>query len=218
MTLKHTTGLGWLYRSNNEIDSALKAFNQALSLNNRLPGVHFERGLIYLQIEQADKAVVDLIEARRRNSSSFPVNIALGKAYWLQERYPTAYSQFSQTESYAGTPLEKAEVLYYRAQTLMKLNEKVAAARDWNALLAIEAEDIPTSWREMAQDWLSQYYTPTPTPVTPSATHTRQPTSTKTPTFTLSPTRTNTITITPTATRTNTPTLTLSPTRTPTPK
>jgi tetratricopeptide (TPR) repeat protein len=210
--------LGLAYRSNNEIDSALKAFNQALSLNNRLPGVHFERGLIYLQIEQADKAVVDLIEARRRNSSSFPVNIALGKAYWLQERYPTAYSQFSQTESYAGTPLEKAEVLYYRAQTLMKLNEKVAAARDWNALLAIEAEDIPTSWREMAQDWLSQYYTPTPTPVTPSATHTRQPTSTKTPTFTLSPTRTNTITITPTATRTNTPTLTLSPTRTPTPK
>jgi tetratricopeptide (TPR) repeat protein len=209
--------LGLAYKSLNEIDRAINVLSQAISLDSRLPGVHFERGLLYLQIEQADKASVDLREAQRRNARDFSVNIALGKAYFLQERYPTAYSQIKQTEAFAETVLEKAEVLYYRAQILVKLNEKVAAARDWNALLNIEGEDIPLSWKRMAQEWLDQYYTPTPTPVTPSATFTRQPTQTTTATFTRQPTSTSSPTHTRQPTQTRTPTLSPLPTRTPTP-
>jgi tetratricopeptide (TPR) repeat protein len=210
--------LGLAYISQNDVDRALNALSQALSLDNRLPGAHYERGLLYLKIEEADKAALDLIEARRRNANDYSINIALGKVYWHQERYSTAYSQFAHTEALATTPFQKAEMLYYRAQTLVKLNEKIAAARDWNAFLAIEGEDIPLAWRTMAQDWLNSYYTPTPTPVTPTSTFTRQPTATPTLTFTRQPTRTNTPTITPSFTRTFTPTLTSTPTRTPTPK
>jgi tetratricopeptide (TPR) repeat protein len=222
--------LGLAYSSQNDVDRALNALSQAISLDNRLPGAHYERGLLYLKIEQTDKAAVDLIEARRRNANDYSTNIALGKVYWQQERYSTAYSQFALTETLATTQLQKAEVYYYRAQALVKLNEKIAAARDWNALLAIEEEDIPIAWKTAAQEWLSSYYTPTPTPVTPTSTFTRQPTATPTltftrqptatytPTQTRQPTRTNTPTVTPSFTRTFTPTLTSTPTRTPTPK
>jgi tetratricopeptide (TPR) repeat protein len=208
--------LGLAYKSHNEIDRAINALSQAIALNSRLPGVHYQRGLIYLQIEQADKAVADLREAQRRNARDFSTNLALGKAYFLQERYPTAYSQFALTEEFASTPFEKAEFYYYRAQALVKLNEKVAAARDWNALLTIADEAVPTMWIVTAQDWLNQYYTPTPTPVTPSATSTRQPTTTFTATHTRQPTMTPTVTHTRPPTLTSTPTLTPTPTRTPT--
>jgi tetratricopeptide (TPR) repeat protein len=210
--------LGLAYISQNDVDLALDALNQAISLDNRLPGAHYERGSLYLKIEEADKAALDLLEARRRNSNDYSINITLGKVYWMQERYSTAYSQFALTETLATTPFEKAEVYYYRAQALVKLNEKIAAARDFNTLLAIEGEDIPLAWRRTAQIWLNAYYTPTPTPVTPTSTFTRQPTSTFTPTQTRQPTRTNTPTVTPSSTRTFTPTLTPTPTRTPTPK
>jgi len=208
--------LGLAYKSRNEVDMALKAFNQALGIDNRLSGIHYQRGLLYLQIEEADKATNDLREAQRRNARDFSTNLALGKAFLLQERFSTAYSQFSQTLELAMSPLEKAELYYYRAQSLVKLNEKVAAARDWNALLSIEDEEIPAAWINAAQEWLSQYYTPTPTPVTPSATATRQPTSTHTATHTRQPTATSTATHTRQPTQTSTSTRTPTPTRTPT--
>jgi tetratricopeptide (TPR) repeat protein len=209
--------LGLAYQSYNEIDRALEALSKADALNNRLPGLHYHRGLIYLQIGQVDLAAADLREAQRRNPRDFSTNLALGRVYLLQERFPTAYSQFSQTEEYAVEPLEKAEVYYYRAQTLAKLNEKSAAARDWTALLDIDDEGIPAAWIKMAQEWLDQYFTPTPTPLTPTATSTRQPTTTMTATHTRQPTATLTATHTRQPTRTSTPTLTPMPTRTPTP-
>jgi tetratricopeptide (TPR) repeat protein len=209
--------LGLAYQSNGEKDRALDAFSRAISLDSRLPGVHYERGMLYLKLEQADKAVTDLREAQRRKMQDYSVNIALGRAYLLLERYPTAYSQFSLTEPFAVSPYEKAELYFYRAQTLMKLNEKVAAARDWNALLAVEEEGIPAAWITMAREWLHQYFTPTPTPVTPSPTSTRQPTLTFTATATRMPTLTPTATFTRQPTATNTMTQTRQPTRTPTP-
>ncbi|HSV85913.1 MAG TPA: tetratricopeptide repeat protein [Levilinea sp.] len=174
--------LGLAYQSRNEPDQALKAFSQAISLNNRLPGAHYQRGIVYLQIEEADQAENDLRQALRRDPQDFAINLALGKAFMLQERFSNAYAQFSQTVEFAKTPLHSAELLYYRAQTLVMLNERAAAAQDWTTLLGIEDAEIPLAWKNMAEEWLSQYFTPTPAAVTPSPTLTRQRAQTSTPT------------------------------------
>ncbi|MEN4042689.1 MAG: tetratricopeptide repeat protein [Anaerolineaceae bacterium] len=156
--------LGSAYHAIDELDKALHAFTQAITLEREFPAAYYQRGLVYLKLDEADKAESDLRLAQRRNARDFAINLALGRAFMLQERYSMANSQFTQSMALAQTPLQRAELFYFRAQTLVKLNDRAAAARDWKALLELDDAQIPLAWQTMAVEWLSQYFTPTPAP------------------------------------------------------
>jgi tetratricopeptide (TPR) repeat protein len=166
-----------------------------------LPGVYLYRAVTYLALDEGQKAVNDLMGARHLDASSFPVNLGLGRALLLAERYEDAIAQIDSCEKLAKDDTQMAAVLYWRAQAVEVGESAVAAAPDWVALLKLPEEAVPSGWRRMAEDHLIAL-TPTPTETA---------TITLSPTPTLKPTRT----VTSTPTRKPPPAVTATPTRRP---
>jgi len=176
--------------------------------------------LVYIQIKDGAKAKADLITAVRIKPNSFAAKMALGKAYMLLQDYGSAWKQFAESESLAKTDLTMAEMLFWRGQALDALdlpNTIESAIRDYQALMALPAENIPAAWLDFAARRLA-ILTATNTPI-PQATATGSMTPTRTSTVSPRPTgtQTATTTVTPTLQRA-TLTSTLTPTFTPTPK
>ncbi len=206
--------LGDSYNMTGDSMKALQAFGRSLALDPKQFDARLSRAMLYDQHGDYDAAEDDLSEALILNSKSFEAHIALGRVNLAQERYRNAYMRFSEAEAYDETDAQRAEIYYYRAQSLEELGETIAAINDWKALIGLPEESLPLDWPAIAETHLQALYTPTVTPKTPTATHTRQPTQTPTstrtplPTFTPVPTKTLTPSRTPTPTRTATATTT----------
>ncbi len=209
--------LGDMYTATGDIQKAKQAFGRSLVLDPKQFDALLSRGVLNYRQAEYDAAEADLSQALILNSKSFEGNMALGMVYMAQERYGNAYMKFSEAEAYSKTDAQEAEIYYNRALSLEKLDEAIAAIKDWKALLALTEDSSPAEWAAEAEVHLSALYTPTVTPKTPTSTHTRMPTLTPTstrtplPTFTPVPTRTPTTTRTPTRTSTSTPTRTSTP-------
>lgn len=178
--------LGSAYAASGQADLALQAFDQAIQADSRAAEAYLQRGLLYLEREQIDLAIQDL-NAATRLEKSFTAYIALGKAYWLKGDDRSAYVQFANAEGYAKNELQKAEMYFWRAQSLSKIGETKAAIRDWKALLELPREKIPAEWIGQAEEALQQLITSTPSPRPPTATNTLRPTLTVTATRTPPP-------------------------------
>lgn len=208
--------LGLSAFKNGDQKSAFTAMEKALALDKRLPEAYRYRGLLYLEMGEGQKAVNDLVEAVRFKPNDFEINLELGRALLLAERYMDAYKQLNSTENLVETDAQRAEVLYWRGKTLEAGANPRAAEVDYLALLALPAEAVPPEYIAFAKERLSAMRSPTPTASSTSTiTLTLTPTSSRTPTPTLTPTPTRTPkpTLTPTPTRTLVP----SPTYTPSP-
>jgi len=184
--------LGMAYYATDDLDNALKAFDQALDIDNRLFDAYLRRGIIHTAEENHQKAREDLETALSINKESFPANITLGINYLSLGFAGNAYQQFSISEAYAEGDYDWAQIYYWRAQSLERLNENIAALRDWQALLRLDPEIVPREWIRTAGERISDTFTSTPTPITPTAANTRQPTVTLAPTQTRWPTQTPT--------------------------
>jgi tetratricopeptide (TPR) repeat protein len=189
-----------------DLEAALQAFDRAIALNDQMPELYLYRGLIYLAQGEGQLAVNDFVSARRLDTKSFPINLALGRALLATGRAKDAYNQIDGNQALAKDDEQLAALYYWRAQAAEAQGYILDAVADWKALLELPEEALQEGWAETAQEHLSTLSSPTPSATaTPTATRTPVPTSTKTATKTAIPTRT----VTPTAT--------LRPTRTPTP-
>ncbi|MCC6147295.1 MAG: tetratricopeptide repeat protein [Anaerolineaceae bacterium] len=182
--------LGAAFAAQGQTDKAMQAFDQAIQVDKQAAEAYLQRGLLYLADGQAEKAIHDLVTAVGLKKS-FTGYIALGKAYWLQGDERSAYVQFANAEGYAKNNLQKAEMYTWRAQSLLKIDEKKAAIRDWKALLALPRENIPLEWITLAEENLNQLITLTPSPPPPTGTNTPRPTLTATITRTRQPSATS---------------------------
>jgi tetratricopeptide (TPR) repeat protein len=187
------------YAQQNEAD-ALKAFNQALSLDKNQFDAYLQRGRIYLDRKDSDNANLDLSMAVRLNPKSFRANIDLGRAFMLQQIYGNAWKQFSIAETYTTNDAEKAEFYYWRGQSLDKLNKADEATLDYQALLALPSASVQHEWAAFANQRISALgtntplaasqtstFTPSVTPGVVTSTMTPRPSDTKWPTRTPSP-------------------------------
>jgi tetratricopeptide (TPR) repeat protein len=235
--------LGQAYYGNKQYEpEAMDALSKAIDLDKSQAAAYLYRGLIYLDLNQGQDAVNDLVQARRLDNKSFEASLALGRGLLATNRLNDARGQISSSLDLAQTDEQRAQVYYYRALVLEASGNPPAARQDWQALIELPESAVPANWATLARKQLAPTATatftatPTPTPSrTPTATGTPTPTRTPTPTYTPTPTRTQTPTLTPSATRTPTasptakgsPTATLTrtpskspatPTRNPTPK
>lgn len=206
-----------LFELEDRFEEAMQAFNLALTLDENSFTALLYRGLSYLEAGEGQLAVNDLFVARNFDRDSFTASLGLARALSLDERYDDAISQFTGSEQLATNDLQRAEVYYWRADTFVHANDIKSAAKDYQALLNLPAEDISTAWLELAQEYLIRL-TPTPTMTPSPIPATNTPTlATPTPTFTLTSSPT---VVTPSPTLTETPTATevpLNPTNTPGP-
>ncbi|MEN6435504.1 MAG: tetratricopeptide repeat protein [Anaerolineaceae bacterium] len=208
--------LGEAYFKTGDNEKALEIVNLALQTIRNNASLYYTRGLIYFAEEKIEPAIEDFKISLAINKKQFDVHMALSLAYLENGQPGNAYLQLNQAEAYIASDEQQAQLLYYRAQSLERLDEIQAAINDWKALLELPDDIMPADWKEHARLQLSLLVTPTRTPVTPTVTKTRVPTRTPTITLTRWPTRTFTITITPRPSRTPTITFTPRPSRTPT--
>jgi tetratricopeptide (TPR) repeat protein len=190
--------LGESYGAQQDEEDALKAFDKALSLDKNLFDAYLQRGRIYLERKDSDDASRDLSMAVRLNPKSFRANIDLGRAFMLQGIYGNAWKQFTTAEAYITSDAEKAEFLYWRGQSLDKLNKTDEAILDYRALLALPTASVQPDWAAFAIQRIADLLTNTPQPATltltptpsvtsGSVTSTPRPSDTKWPTRTPKP-------------------------------
>ncbi len=205
-----------IYLALDEHDSALEALDAAIELDKEHSQAFYYRGLIYLDQGEGQKAVNDLLAARRYETGSFDITLALGRALVVAERYEDGLAVIDATTPLAESDEQLAQLYYWRAQALELLGRGLDALADWRALVRLGADSFPEEWALEADVRIATLTVPTATLTrTPTPTRTRTPTTT--PTYTPTRTYTPTLTSTPTPTRTSTPTRTFTPTRTPTP-
>ena len=193
--------LGLSAFQNGDRESAFEAMDKALELDKRLPEAYRYRGLLYLEMGQGQKAVNDLVEAVRFIPNDYEINLELGRALLVAQRYMDAYKQLNSTQNLAETDTQRAEVFYWRGRTLEAGGNPRAAEVDYLALLALPSEDVPSEYIAFAKVRLTAMKSPTPT-------------ASSTSTITLTPTSTPTLTITPSPTLTPSPTTKSSSTAT----
>jgi tetratricopeptide (TPR) repeat protein len=195
--------IGEAYYRAGDCKSAIEALSAAISMGARQKDLYLYRGLCYVEAGKADAAVSDL---ERASSDEFEPNLALMRAYMLQEHFGDAYLQGERLLSMAETDEELAQVYYWRALNFEKREEPRNAADSWQELLLLPRSAVTAKMRSEAEAHFYDIYTRTPSP-----TATRR-TSTPSPTRTLTP-RSGAASRTPTPSKTRTPT----PTRTPIP-
>ena len=209
--------IGEAYYRAGDCKTAIEALSTAISMDSRQQQAYLYRGLCYVETGKADLAVSDL---ERTPSDDFEPNLALMRAYMLQEHFGDAYLQGEKVLSLAETDKEKALAYYWRGLNFEEREELDNAADSWQDLLELPRSAVGSSMRAEAQEHFFDIRTATPS-VTPTptrtATSTLTPTRTLTPTNTPTPSRTPTPSSTPTASQTPTETLTPTFTRTPTP-
>ncbi len=201
--------LGQSYFELKGYKAAVLNLDKASKINrNGIRRFYVYSGLANLELNNIDQAVVDLEAALDVDDSSYDVNLGLVRAYYLQEKFGSAFLRVEVLKSLAKNDKEKAVVLYWRALIQEKRGETKDAIKTWKALLAMDADLMTPEMRTEAEQHLKTMVTPTNTPKGGGATAT----ATK---------GTVTVTATPkaggTATKTPTPKAGTTPSRTPTP-
>jgi tetratricopeptide (TPR) repeat protein len=190
--------IGRSYFELKEYESAIQYLDAAFKLNSSgLRRYSIYRGLAHLELGNADEAVTDLERAFSTDDQNFDINIGLARAYYLQEKFGSAFLRIEATKSLAESDQQVALVHYWRALIQEKRGEAKDAIAEWQALLAMDEEAMTPEMRADADRHLRTITTPTntPGPGTKTVTPTK-PTGTKTgtprPGGSVTPTRTPT--------------------------
>jgi tetratricopeptide (TPR) repeat protein len=170
--------IGEAYYRAGECESAIEALSAAISMDSRQRQSYLYRGLCYVEVEEADAAVSDL---ERFPSDDFEPNLALMRAYMLQEHFGDAYLQGERVLSLAETDEELALAYYWRALNFEKRDEPENAAESWQELLALPRRAMTSRMRSEAETHFYAIYTRTPSPTATRPTSTPSPTKTVTP-------------------------------------
>lgn len=160
---------------------ALEILDEAIKENKWNIDSYLQRGQIYMDQKNYDKAVDDFEMAAKIYPTHYEACMQYGIALLSAERPGNAYQQISECEKSAETDTELARMFFYRALALEALENDVAK-RDWERMLELgEAAYLP-EWEATAQAYLlEKHYTATP-----------QPSNTARPSRTITPTRTST--------------------------
>jgi tetratricopeptide (TPR) repeat protein len=189
----------WLanaYLDGKDTQAALKALEQSLRLDTHQNDAYLLRAQLLFDSGKTERALDDYRAALRLDPTSYAAGLGIGQALMVMDYPGDAYVQFERTRSLAEGDLQKAELIFWRAQSLEKLGQLDVAQRDFQALIAMPSSSVQDEWVKYAQNRLAAIarLTPSPKPKSPTptvtVTYTRQPTRTKTPTATRPPAKT----------------------------
>ncbi len=186
--------LGQAYFELGEYKAAVDNLTRAMTINRTgLRRFYIYRGLANLELKNLDEAVDNLEDARAVDDTSYEVNLGLVRAYYLQEKFGSAFLSVDVLRVVADTDEETATALYWRALVQEKRDEAKDAIKAWRDLLAMDENAMTPEMRAEAEQHLKTIATPTNTPkavtrtptpkggTTPSRTPTRTLTRTPTP-------------------------------------
>ncbi|GAB4545588.1 MAG: hypothetical protein Fur002_19810 [Anaerolineales bacterium] len=169
----------------NNYETAVQVLDRAFSLNrNGLRKYYLYRGLANLELNNIDQAVDDLEKAQQNDEKSFAANFGLMRAYYLQEKFGSAFQRAEAVRTLAETDEQTALAYYWHALIQEQRGLKKEASKDWQTLLAMDESTMTEEMRQTAVTHLLSIVTLTPTP--------KGAQKTSTPTLKVTPTRTPT--------------------------
>ena len=177
------------YFGSGDNKKALEYANRALSGENKPVFAYVIRGLVNYDQGKLEQAEKDFDNALRLDKTSLEANLGKGQILF-ESGYPgAAYEYINSAYDAATNDVDISMTLYWRALSLLELDQVSAAIRDMEAFLAYP-ESVTRLWMRdrMVEEYL-KLVTMTPSPTaTETSTPTQTPESTITPTP--SPTRT----------------------------
>ncbi len=143
--------LGQAYSGSGSFNEAQIALDHAIEIDETLAQAFVARGLVFIELDEGQKAVNDLLQANRIDRRSFIINLNLGRALAAAGRLNEARSQFNTSLDLADDDLQLGQVYYWRAQLLEALGNRPAALLDWEKLVDLPSESVPEIWIRTAQ-------------------------------------------------------------------
>jgi tetratricopeptide (TPR) repeat protein len=157
--------LGQSYYEVKNYQLAVDNLNKSSALNpTGMDRFYVYRGLANLELKNADQAVTDLEAALLVDASSYDVNLGLARAYYLQEKFGSAFLRVDVLKSLAQDDKQRAVVYYWRGLIQEKRGESADALKTWKALLALDASVMTPEMRADALTHLTTMVSPTNTP------------------------------------------------------
>jgi tetratricopeptide (TPR) repeat protein len=174
--------LGQAYYELKDYKTAIENFDKAQAFNpNGMRKFYVYKGLANLELNNIDQAVDDLEKALEDDGTSFEVSLGLARAYFVQEKFGSAFVRAEVLKSLADTDEETALALYWHALTQEKRGEMQDAVKDWQELLKMDKSVMTAEMRTEAEQHLKSVVTPTNTEKAATATVTPK-SATETPT------------------------------------
>jgi tetratricopeptide (TPR) repeat protein len=171
---------GRAYYEMKNYETAVKQLDRAFDLSpNSLRRYYVYRGLANLELENVDQAVTDLEKATEVDQKSYDITFGLARAYFMQEKFGSAFQKIVAVKAFAKTDEQMAMALYWSAMIQEKRNQRQEAVKDWQALLAMNKSVVTAEMRKAAEESLRSMITPSNTP--------KGGIKTTTPTVTLKP-------------------------------
>jgi tetratricopeptide (TPR) repeat protein len=191
LTYEPNDPIAWLIQgeglyATGQYSDSLKALEQALTLDKDLSDALLYRGLVYIELDQGQKAVNDIYVAMQSRPRDFDINLSFSRALLSAGRLGDALGQINRGYDMAETDEQMAQVLYWRAQILEAIGNVPSAILDWKRLLALPEEAVPEELRLVAESHVAATVTPAPT-TTETATEAPSPTATSSAAVTPSP-------------------------------
>ncbi len=186
---------GWAYLSralagNGQAELAIEFADRALEIKERYALAYLARAYAYLELDDGQNALDDLLNARRYGVETYANHYALGKAYYLVGDYREALNWINLSISETLVERRVAEGYVLRALIYESLDppQTQDAILNWRWILDLKGSSPEA--RALAEEHLFQLtgVRPTRAPTSasplPSATPTRTTTRTPTPTRT----------------------------------
>ncbi len=156
--------LATVYNAIGQYQLALDSANQFLNANPKDSRGYYQRGLAYLNLDNASLAELDFKSSQIYDPIYFEPTLGLARAFFAEDHAGSAYIQANQvSEPLAKTDTQKADVYYWEATFLEKMGNNAAAKETWRHLLQLPAEAMPEDRRNEA--FLHLGIKPTKTPI-----------------------------------------------------
>jgi tetratricopeptide (TPR) repeat protein len=193
--------LGLVYYRLGEYELTITVLDRAIDLNpNGVRDYYVYRGLSHVELGNAEEAVSDLTVAVDEDDQSYEARLGYARAYYLDEKFGTAFLQIEVAIDLAETEEQNAHAYYWLAKIQEQRGETSEAIEAWNALLDFDEDAMTPEMRAEAEARLKVLIPPTRTPRGGASTSTPKPV-TRTPTASnLTPSRTPIRTPSPTPT------------------
>lgn len=147
--------LGQAYAGSDAMAEAQESLDRAIELKDNLAKAYVARGLVFIELDEGQLAVNDLLQANRIERRSFEINLNLGRALVAAGRLNEARSQFNTSLDLAEEDQQFGQVYYWRAQLLEALGNRPAALQDWERLVDLPSEAVSEVWLKTARRHLT---------------------------------------------------------------
>lgn len=174
LDLNDEHAFGWYLLGRGQVaqedyETALTSLEKALSLNINLVETSYYRGIAYLELEDYENAIDRLENAVRIYPRWFEAHLTLGRAILESGDTTGGYFQINKSSSFARSDAQFGGLYYYRALSLKELDRPEEARKDWEALLDLPVDAVPSEWIVTAQEnYRGSFPTSTANPAVPT--------------------------------------------------